>query len=113
MKEVNLNHQKLGIDTACLESGTHDFLIKVGRKIKTLRIKKNELGCSIELYEGCGVRNVNLECMLQPESYKDILGDRHWPIIDRAFIESMPEVQKAIETISKTSLCYFYLKSKY
>lgn len=108
MKNLNLNHETL--DVSSLEYGSSDFLVKVGRTSKAVRIEKNYMGCSIQLFSQKSVKNVDLIAMLHVHSCKDFTGKSCLPVLDRTLIESMPSVKKAIDIIANTSLSNFILK---
>ena len=112
MKEINLNHIA-GIDIAKLENGNNDFLVKIGKTFKALRINKNEIGCAITLYESKDVRNEKIEALLQPEFFVDFLGNKKAPFITRELLEHLPSICKAISILRNSELGDFYLKKQF
>lgn len=93
MEKKNLN--KDFINVCALGFGTHDFLVKTGRKYQTLRIEKNAVNCCVSLYESASVKNVCRVGSLWFDNEK--IG-----MINRAFIEKFGAVYRAVFVL-KTS----------
>ena len=98
MTERNLNHDTILISQ--LESGTHDFLVKAGKRIQAMRIEKNAITAAVTLYNGREVKNVDrigTLCM----SCREGFNGAEWPAIQRKTVENFSEIVEARERISR------------
>ena len=96
MTERNLNHDTILISQ--LESGTHDFLVKAGKKSQAMRIEKNAITATITLYNGQEVKNENRIGTLSLDYRREFNGIA-WPLIQRKTIEHFSEIIEAREKI--------------
>ena len=93
MTEKNLNHDTILIFQ--LPAGTHDFLVKAGKKSQAMRVEKNATTAAVTLYNGQEVRNENRIGTL----FMDCLNNGAWPMIQRKTVEHFSEIIEAREKI--------------
>lgn len=94
MEKINLNVKYSQINVYLLKCGTHDFNVKIGRTVKTVRIVKDSIDFSVAVYDSLRVENGKCQGILFfPNSCA--------PCINRKFIENFKILCMSVQNLSR------------